>query len=76
VIDEQNEPVQTIVDGVLQDFLVEVGALVGEHIPHSDDLGPVLGHLRLEQVLAYPADRVDRDFQAMAHRVADQGVAQ
>jgi hypothetical protein len=30
--------------------------------------------LRLEQVLAYLADGVDGDFQAMADGVADQGV--
>jgi hypothetical protein len=37
-----------MVDGVLQDFM-EVHALVREHVPHVNNLGPVVGCLGLEQ---------------------------
>jgi hypothetical protein len=74
--DEVNEPLQSIVDGVLQDFLVEVGVLVREHVPHANDLGPVFGCFGLEKVWAHLTDGVDGDFQAMAHSVADQDVVQ
>ena len=60
-VDESNEPVQPVIDGVLQDLLVEVGVSVREHIPHADDLRPVLGCFSLKQVLTYPADGVNGD---------------
>src|SRR5690606_29829633 len=74
--DEVYQHVEAIVDGVLQDLLVELGVLVREQVPHADDLRPVGRRLSLEMFAAHLADGVYRHLQAVADGIADQGIVQ
>ncbi len=74
--DELDEPSEPVVDGVLQDLLVEIGVLMRQHVSHTDNSGPLLRCFSVEEAPAHPVDGVDGNFKAMAHRVTYQGVVQ
>lgn len=75
-VDKVDQTSEAPVDGVLQDFLIQVGVLVREHVSHPHDAGPFLWRFGLQEVWTDLADGVDRHFEAMTHGVANQDVVE